>query len=248
MALRSGTATVDISVLLGATIDSAGRWIQRREDRQTAGEPLEVVDVSPVPGASQVEEHRECKVCLAKPAATAFLPCRHSVVCEECMEVLNCGDSWCCPMCRCEVQVVLRGTFDSDLVDITLAEARERQRSLQEVVSWSWRAALGRQVMRGVRTLVCAEARASETSPRRPLHFITGNEEEVGGAEESRRSEEDDDDASQPPTLPLTHPSSVHTAEELEVSPPKMVIWATPSLSRDRRHCPSSPDGEDFVF
>lgn len=36
-----------------------------------------------------------CKICLEKETNTAFLPCRHSLACEDCSLVLN-----ACPLCR----------------------------------------------------------------------------------------------------------------------------------------------------
>ena len=50
------------------------------------------------------DEKKNCCVCLARPAACAFVPCGHLVTCRSCADAVHRSG---CPICRAEVYMVL---------------------------------------------------------------------------------------------------------------------------------------------
>lgn len=63
-------------------------------------------------------EERTCVVCLADPIETIAFPCRHSVLCRDCMEQVK-RSSGRCPICRAHIDASVRGIFHEEFVDLT---------------------------------------------------------------------------------------------------------------------------------
>eukprot|EP00931_Biecheleriopsis_adriatica_P069923 TRINITY_DN43729_c0_g1_i1.p1 TRINITY_DN43729_c0_g1~~TRINITY_DN43729_c0_g1_i1.p1 ORF type:complete len:149 (+),score=26.65 TRINITY_DN43729_c0_g1_i1:42-449(+) len=74
-----------------------------------------VVDL-PCSLACNGSESRECSVCFTEQVSTIAWPCRHSLLCDECMKkVRMCSGQ--CPICREKIEVVYRGDFRVEYVD-----------------------------------------------------------------------------------------------------------------------------------
>ena len=84
----------------------------RRLTEPLLGGGLEAPVCVPVEDES---ETRTCQVCFEKPINTVALPCRHSLMCDECMTEVRRRDGRC-PLCRAHIDLVRFGEFDADFV------------------------------------------------------------------------------------------------------------------------------------
>eukprot|EP00002_Diphylleia_rotans_P017485 TRINITY_DN3398_c0_g1_i1.p1 TRINITY_DN3398_c0_g1~~TRINITY_DN3398_c0_g1_i1.p1 ORF type:complete len:362 (-),score=55.03 TRINITY_DN3398_c0_g1_i1:275-1360(-) len=62
-------------------------------------------------GASEVDDGKECIVCMTDARTTAVLPCRHMCLCDHCVEDFR-KQSDKCPICRCAISSFLK--IDAD--------------------------------------------------------------------------------------------------------------------------------------
>ena len=53
---------------------------------------------------AELDEERLCVICLTQPRNVLLMPCRHAVLCEECLEVIMQRRPSECPICRRELQ------------------------------------------------------------------------------------------------------------------------------------------------
>jgi len=67
--------------------------------------------------ALTVKVARTCAICLVDPVFTVSLPCRHSVMCEQCMLAVR-GNDGKCPVCRAHIDACMSGHFDCEFVDL----------------------------------------------------------------------------------------------------------------------------------
>lgn len=79
-----------------------------------------------------LDEERLCVICLTQPRNVLLMPCRHAVLCEECLEIIMQRRPSECPICRRRIQNHARGRFMDDYVELVLAaEARMELSQLQ---------------------------------------------------------------------------------------------------------------------
>lgn len=67
--------------------------------------------------ALQAPTPRTCVVCFERPIDTAAIPCRHSILCSECMDHVR-RDTGLCPACRHHIDYVIRGAFEAEFVNV----------------------------------------------------------------------------------------------------------------------------------
>mmetsp|Transcript_66105 Transcript_66105/g.157753 ORF Transcript_66105/g.157753 Transcript_66105/m.157753 type:complete len:315 (-) Transcript_66105:87-1031(-) len=56
---------------------------------------------------NDVENSKECVICMSSPKDTTVLPCRHMCMCSDCAKVLRYQTNKC-PICRCAVESLLQ--------------------------------------------------------------------------------------------------------------------------------------------
>lgn len=80
------------------------------------------------------EEHesRMCTVCMDQPVTTVAMPCRHALLCIDCMREVR-KRSGFCPVCRSEITAAYHGHFESEFVDldVEVQEVQKPRRGLQ---------------------------------------------------------------------------------------------------------------------
>jgi len=60
---------------------------------------------------------RECAVCMTEAVNTVCLPCKHSIMCEDCIKELRSRGNMRCPYCRARINTYRVGIYDSDFVN-----------------------------------------------------------------------------------------------------------------------------------
>eukprot|EP00933_Yihiella_yeosuensis_P071266 TRINITY_DN79466_c0_g1_i1.p1 TRINITY_DN79466_c0_g1~~TRINITY_DN79466_c0_g1_i1.p1 ORF type:complete len:879 (-),score=144.71 TRINITY_DN79466_c0_g1_i1:163-2799(-) len=98
----------------------AAQWIRNRFGRQSE----DTVNTNP----SEAQD-RLCVICLSAPREIMLMPCRHAVLCEECMGHLMARDDAKCPICRQRVNNHARGFFVDDYVEMVEALQMRLERS-----------------------------------------------------------------------------------------------------------------------
>ena len=69
-----------------------------------------------LPGPSPAQAQRECVVCMDAPCNTRLRPCMHSLLCEECAEVLVVRRQLC-PTCRASIERFDVGEFSTTFAE-----------------------------------------------------------------------------------------------------------------------------------
>jgi hypothetical protein len=60
-------------------------------------------NIPPALDVSQASTNFDCIVCMERKRSVVFFPCKHLVVCEECIKVLRKENDYLCPICRSQV-------------------------------------------------------------------------------------------------------------------------------------------------
>jgi len=92
---------------------------RQRENLARAMAP--VVQLSEAPASLDDPGARECIICMTCAVSTAAFPCKHSVLCDDCMRKVR-RRSGKCPLCRGRIDTVFRGTFEDEVADLSDAE------------------------------------------------------------------------------------------------------------------------------
>ena len=66
-------------------------------------DPIPVPPQPPQPSDPQAATNFDCIVCMERKRSVVFLPCKHLVVCEACIEILRKDGNCKCPLCRSQV-------------------------------------------------------------------------------------------------------------------------------------------------
>ena len=88
-----------------------------------------------------LDEERLCVICLTQPRNVLLMPCRHAVLCEECLEIIMQRRPSECPICR-RASKNTEHRFDYLIVSVSatrVGSMRKRQQTLTGGVSRTMR-------------------------------------------------------------------------------------------------------------
>ena len=94
---------------------AAAQWLRRSSDSSNE--------------VQHWDEERLCVICLTQPRNVMLMPCRHAVLCEDCLEILMERNPSACPVCRKRIQNHARGHFVDDYVELVRALEMRMERS-----------------------------------------------------------------------------------------------------------------------
>eukprot|EP01117_Protostelium_nocturnum_P015556 TRINITY_DN6051_c0_g1_i1.p1 TRINITY_DN6051_c0_g1~~TRINITY_DN6051_c0_g1_i1.p1 ORF type:complete len:424 (-),score=152.64 TRINITY_DN6051_c0_g1_i1:122-1393(-) len=60
------------------------------------------------PAEDEEDEEKECKICMEEEINTVFIPCGHLAACEKCAQLLSKGKVKKCPICKTDIQHVVK--------------------------------------------------------------------------------------------------------------------------------------------